>query len=266
MSTAIPRPAATIVLTQSGAPGEPDAVYLVKRHNKSGFMASMYVFPGGRVDDADAAIAAPHPAHAWPDLDAAAAHPFAIAAIRETLEEAGVLLARHADGRWADGFQAEAAFRAVHAGTPFSDVLSEAGLSPAVDALKPLAWWLTPTAEPRRYDTRFFTATVPPAQNATIDDHEVVHGQWLTAVEALSAYADGTVNLAPPTFVTLEDLAAARTTPLALLCPVIDADDTRTVFALPGDALHPEKARAFPHRTRVTLPKGGRLVSEEVPA
>src|SRR5262245_44611355 len=137
-SAAVPRPAATIVLCRPVVSGGAFQVLLVKRHDKSGFMAGAAVFPRGRVDAADAGTLSPVAAeHAARIVDAATpleAAGFVAAAIRETKEEAGI------------------------------DV--------GATALTPWAWWITPEFEPKRFDTRFFLAAVLPETQCVIDEHE----------------------------------------------------------------------------------------------
>ncbi len=235
-------------------------VFLVKRHGKSGFMAGAHVFPGGRVDDADT------------DFDA---DRFAVAAIRETFEETGVLLVRHESGLPMTSRSPKDAVEAkVEEGAGFSDAVKGAGLVPDVEALIPIAWWITPEAEPKRFDTRFFFAVVPPMQrhDAAPDGHEVTEGVWLTPKAALAAYAKGTIALAPPTLVTLEDLAPlglddvrSHKWPRRAIRPVLTEEDGAMVLALPGDPLHDVKDAAWPNRTRIVMRDGGRFESAKKP-
>jgi 8-oxo-dGTP pyrophosphatase MutT (NUDIX family) len=263
---AVAAPAATVVLARVVAATEREAcgggfeVYLVKRHGKSGFMAGAHVFPGGRVDDDD---------------DAFAASTFAVAAIRETWEECGVLLARHESGLpLTTQGPTDAVTARTAAGEPFAHALRAAGLVPDVDALVPLAWWITPVAEPKRFDTRFFFAVVPPLQRhtASVDGHEVTEGVWLSPRRALERYrapvGEPAITLAPPTLVTLEELARCATVddvtatrwPTAPVQPVLHHADG-LVLALPGDPLHDVATPVWPHRTRVVLGAHGRFES-----
>jgi 8-oxo-dGTP pyrophosphatase MutT (NUDIX family) len=252
-------PAATVVVARVVADEGQGGfqVYLVKRHGKSGFMAGAHVFPGGRVDDDDRIV----------DNDR-----FAVAAIRETWEECGVLLAKHESGlALSTRAPLDAVSARVAAGEPFSHALRAAGLVPDVEALLPLAWWITPEAEPRRFDTRFFFAVVPPLQrdDAGVDGHEVTEGVWLTPRAALAAYASGSVRVAPPTLVTLEELAVHATIdavknarwPLRAIRPIAGDEDGRLVLALPGDPLHEVDEPLWPRRTRVVLDDQGQFRS-----
>ena len=252
-------PAATVVVARV-MPKDAGAfeVFLVKRQPKSGFMAGAHVFPGGRVDDDDASF----------DSDR-----FACAAIRETFEETGVLFARHEAGlNMTARAPRDAVVSRVAAGEPFAHALKASGLVPDVESLIAIGWWITPELEPRRFDTRFFFALVPALQrhDAAPDLQEVTEGVWLTPRAAVEAYARGTIALAPPTMVTLEELAPlsladVRTHPWPkrAIRPVITHDATGgMVLALPGDPLHEVKDACWPHRTRIVARDGVRFVSE----
>ena len=257
-ATAPAVPAATVVVARV-LPRDEGAfeVFLVKRHGKSGFMAGAHVFPGGKVDDDDASF----------DADR-----FACAAIRETFEETGVLLARHESGlAMTARAPRDAVVARIAAGEPFAHALKATGLVPDVDALVGIGWWITPEAEPRRFDTRFFFALVPALQHhdAAPDLQEVTEGTWFSPQGALDAYAQGEIALAPPTLVTLEELAPLTTAgvrahawPRRAIRPLITHDaDGALVLALPGDSLHDVKDACWPHRTRVVAKDGGRFVS-----
>jgi len=260
MSTAPAHPAATVVVARV-VPKDEGAfeVFLVKRHGKSGFMAGAHVFPGGRVDDDDASF----------DADR-----FAVAAIRETFEETGILLARHESGLpMTTPSPKDAVTARVAEGDPFAHALKASGLLPDVEALVPIGWWITPEAEPKRFDTRFFFALCPSAQrhDAVADGSEVVEGVWLTPKAALEQYERGTLALAPPTLVTLEELAPlslaeVRTHrwPRRAIRPVVAEVDGAMVLALPGDPLHDlsdPKDACWPHRTRLLVLDGGKFRS-----
>ncbi|HUU33175.1 MAG TPA: hypothetical protein VMW48_03875 [Vicinamibacterales bacterium] len=161
------RPAATVVVLRP-APDAPFHVLLVRRSDQVAFMAGAYVFPGGRVDDTDT----PEPAGACDGLDTMgrfadltpldeARH--RVAAIRELLEEAGVLLARDAAGAMADAATAAAMRVALMPQVSLVQHLAAEGLRAALDAVQPFAHWVTPEIEMRRFDTRFLLARVPAA-------------------------------------------------------------------------------------------------------
>ncbi len=265
------RPASTVVLTRPSADGF--EVFMVKRHRKSAFMPSVHVFPGGRVEQGDRALgemispaskkrieAQSEEASKSVDVlgnDAA----FLVAAIRETAEECGVLLARYASGRSPQPETAEAVFEELRGGAAFGALLESYRLSPDVDALRPFGWWITPDFEPRRYDTRFFMAEAPGGHRATFDAIETTDGAWLSPKRALSLFSDHTIALAPPTMATLEILAAASDPASALasvprpIRPIrphlIRCEDGEKLLVLPGDELYPTgEVRALPVRTR----------------
>lgn len=254
---AVPLPAATVVVARA-CPDDTFEVFLVRRHGKSGFMAGAHVFPGGKIDEDDRRFG--------DEVD-----PFAIGAIRETFEETGVLLARPESGLpLSSTGPIEAVSARLTSGEPFSHALGRAGLLPDLAALIPIAWWITPAQEPRRFDTRFFFALVPAVQRhrAMADGVEVEDGVWLSPLAALERYRDGALRLAPPTLVTLEELAelplsrvARHPWPLAPVEPAITEVDGRLVLALPGDPLHPVKTPVWPHRTRIVTDDDGHFAS-----
>jgi 8-oxo-dGTP pyrophosphatase MutT (NUDIX family) len=276
MSAPEPRPASTVILCRPE--GGSLAIFMVKRHGRSGFMAGAHVFPGGRVDDAD---------HEYGVLDDMAADlvdgsedaiGFCVAAVRETLEECGVLLAVDELGARPNAAIAKTLFDAVHDDGPqregsgpreFHSELQALGLVPDISSLRPWSWWITPEAEPKRYDTRFFLAEAP-AHDARADLKETTEGDWFTPEAALAAYAAGEIFLAPPTLATLEDLrgfatvaeaAASVTRPLPPICPLISTGEDGMVLALPGDELHEVSERAMAARTRIVMNDEGRFES-----
>lgn len=203
-----PRPAATVVLLRQGPDG-PEAL-LLRRPATSGFVPGAYVFPGGRVDpeDADPALSA-----RAEGLDTLPSPEFWLAAAREAFEETGVLLARAgAGGDWlgdADTDPELARWR--------ERLLGEEGtlldLLRALDARLDLrrmvhcAHWITPLAEPRRYDTHFFVAELPAGRTAGFDAREMTDAQWLRPATALARFRAGELPMVFPTVRTLETLA-----------------------------------------------------------
>lgn len=149
-----PRRAATVLVLRRGPDGDIQ-VLLVRRSRTASFMANSYVFPGGRVDDAD-----------YAGGEALASR---CAAARELREEVGIELQRPED-------------------MPF------------------FSHWITPSAEPKRFDTDFFLAELPPGQEPRVDAQEVFDLLWLTPDEALARFAAGTLALPPPTMANLQDL------------------------------------------------------------
>lgn len=174
---------------------------MVRRGKRAAFMADAFVFPGGRVD---------------PDEPFRAAG----AAAREAFEEAAVLLAATPDGRviHTDGETwVSEARRALHSKTVrLGQVLAERGLRLAVDLMVPFARWVTPSSEPRRYDTWFFLAHMPEGQTVGHDDIEVSEHRWGTPAQLLEANQRGEIKLPPPTFWHLSDLQGLNTVDEAL--------------------------------------------------
>jgi len=266
MTATTPRPAATvIVLRDRTNPETADdyQIFMVKRHERSAFMAGAYVFPGGRVDESDRlpdwqtyCSGVEEASSHFPDLEAPASLRYHVAAIRELFEEAGVLLARDQAGHFISFEDPEVKTRfdgyrtVVHEGfVPLPMILKEEGLKLALDALRPYDHWITPEVERRRFDTRFFAARIPPGQQPLHDQEETVQSEWLSPDEALARYGRHEISLAPPTLRTLEDLRA-----FASVDAILKATETRSVIPkqpwllktaetltllLPGDSQYP---------------------------
>jgi 8-oxo-dGTP pyrophosphatase MutT (NUDIX family) len=214
-----PRPAATVVVLRDGAAG-PEA-FMVRRHAGTAFRGA-HVFPGGRVDAADSGMATDewcdglaHADRQLVDLPASEARAFHIAAARELFEEAGVLLARAAPGRFisladGDAHRRFMQYRSdVHAGTRGLRAIADAeSLRLALDSLVLFSHWVTPPSpiEGRRFDTRFFMTRVPAGQVPAHDDRETTEGVWLTPRDAIRRAAAREIVLPPPTWVTLREL------------------------------------------------------------
>jgi 8-oxo-dGTP pyrophosphatase MutT (NUDIX family) len=242
--TGAPTPSATVLLVRDGDPADGLEVLLLERVLRSDFAGGALVFPGGKVDAADADL----PADRWrgpdPALDAeelgfddpATALATRSAAVRETFEEAGVLLATRADGtplRAADlrspSFVAareqlndHGPVEAFHAWLDDEDLVLDLG------ALGFWSWWVTPEGQHRRYDTRFFVAEVPAAQRelAAHDTVETTSARWLTPDAALTAAAAGEATIIFPTRWNLRDLAAFPTAAAAVDAALAGATDT----------------------------------------
>jgi 8-oxo-dGTP pyrophosphatase MutT (NUDIX family) len=261
-SDAVAFPAATVVLLRDGASNaQALEVFLVERPATAAFMARAHVFPGGRVDPGDrderllavadgVASLAPGPAGDDPGVLA----PHGIAAVRELFEEAGVLLAR-CRGTPGGGSPAPAELASARAAlrsgaSDFATLCLERGWRPALDRLAPLAHWVTPVPERRRFDTRFFVAALPSGQEAAADGVEAVSGRWVTPHLACAHYDAGVLSLAPPTVRTLDDLSArssvadaiawARARPHVRVMPHPVHRDGRLWLVLPGDPLYPD--------------------------
>jgi 8-oxo-dGTP pyrophosphatase MutT (NUDIX family) len=212
------RDAATIVLLRDGAGGL--EAYLLRRVGSMAFAAGMHVFPGGRVDPADTTAHTewhgPRPQD-WTGVlraDPALAHGLVCAAVRETFEESGVLLAGAGPDEVVDvsGPEWEAERLAlIDRRESLSGLLRRRGLGLRADLLRPWAHWITPELEPRRYDTRFFVAALPPGQYTRHVGGEADATMWLTPRAALDRHARQELAMLPPTVVTLAELAEYAT-------------------------------------------------------
>jgi 8-oxo-dGTP pyrophosphatase MutT (NUDIX family) len=264
-----PAPSATVVLLRDGA--DDLEVFLQRRHSQSFVLGGAYVFPGGKVDAADARWAdrldrTPAELHALlgePELTPHEAAGMFVAAVRELFEEAGLLLAD------ASPEQAGEAWAALRAGQRFDELLAPSGLRLAASALQPWSRWITPTLSSvgrKRFDTRFFLATVPRGQQARHDEHEATESLWIAPRAALRAYWDGRIDLAPPQIMSLthlarhRDLASAFAAARARKPPCIrpepyDVEGTR-ILCYPGDAEHPEREQFLPGPTRLCWRNG----------
>lgn len=201
------RPAATVVLVRDGERG--NEVLLLRRHRASGFVPGAWVFPGGRVDAGD-----DDPSLHARVLGLPAAEPafgYWMAAVREVFEETGVLLARTTEGAGPPDAHTDAALRDYREAllddrATLLDVLEGADLRVDLTGVVYLAHWVTPVVEPRRFDTRFFLAALPPGQRAAADPREMSDAAWLTPEAALERFREGTLPMVFPTVRTLESL------------------------------------------------------------
>jgi 8-oxo-dGTP pyrophosphatase MutT (NUDIX family) len=261
------RAAATVVMLRDGAQGL--EVFLIKRHGLSDVLGGAYVFPGGKVDALDAQLdmhahvdVPPETLHAAlgePQLDELAAAALHVAALREAFEETRVLYAQDADAA-----RAAMAWDLLREGRAFDEVLALMSLRLQASHLQPWSRWVTPAVGGvvrKRFDTRFFLATVPQGQVPRHDDHEATESAWLAPREALQMYWDRAIELAPPQIMSLAHLARhdcvadalaqarGRTPPLIEPEP-FDEDGVR-VLCYPGDERHPVRERALPGPTRL---------------
>jgi 8-oxo-dGTP pyrophosphatase MutT (NUDIX family) len=198
------RDAATVIVGRDTSEGL--EVFMVRRHSGAAFLPDRYVFPGGRVDDADRDEAQRRLRGSAGDVDPA----YAMTAARETFEEVGLLFA----GSPVDLDALAGLRREMNAGAlTFGDVLER--LDTVVDAsqLRYFSRWVTPKSEhaTRRFDARFFVARAPEDQVAEADAGEVSDGRWFAPGEALAAHARGEINLIFPTIKHLERIAPYRT-------------------------------------------------------
>lgn len=254
-STPPVQPAATVIVLRPGTP-DPAAleVLMVRRNRTAAFMGGACVFPGGRVEAADAVDEATTDVDGLETVTRCADLPrdveaaFRVAAIRELLEEAGLLLAR-LDGRIADADAAARLRRSPPKGASFVAHARAHGLRLALDAVMPFAHWVTPPFETRRYDTRFLLARAPAGQEASHDESETTALEWLRPADAVARSARGEILLPPPTWTTLKRLARftsvddawawARQTPIVRVEPGVSRRGEVTTIVLPGDPAYP---------------------------
>ena len=241
---AVTRDAASVILLRDGSSRGSIEILMVRRHARSDFAGDMHVFPGGGVEESDceedmaglcAGIGpegamsiigdAPSPARALG---------FFVAGIRETFEEAGILLAREASGELVSckGKRAArfATFRAAikDEQLSFEEMIAREGLKLAVDRLVYFAHWITPELFPIRFDTRFFLAPAPPHQNALHDNVETTDHLWITPQEALKRNERGSFSMLPPTMINLGALAPFSTVEDALTSA--EGEDVPVIF------------------------------------
>lgn len=216
LDPAPPHDAATVVILRERDSSSAPEVLMLQRPGSMKFAAGAYVFPGGRVDEADSDPGigwyGPSPAEfgaklgAPPDL----ARALVVAAVRETYEEAGVLLAGTPDGAVAEpsGESWDADRVALNAGgLSFPDLLAKRGLVVLADRLAAWDRWITPEAEPRRFDARFFAAVVPPGQSARGHLAEAEDLAWVDPAAGLDRARAGEIMLLPPTATILGEIA-----------------------------------------------------------
>jgi 8-oxo-dGTP pyrophosphatase MutT (NUDIX family) len=215
------RHAATVMLVRAGAsPSAAVEVFTIARPPTMVFAAGMVVFPGGGVDPRDGDPGMPWAGPPPSRVAAAMSAPLELgravlaAAVRETFEECGVLLAGVPHGPVVTGPLDDATWDArrqqLIAGTiGLADLLRDAGLELRADLLRPWAHWVTPPGEVRRFDTRFFVALLPDGQQARHLAGEAETASWVAPRRLLEDWSAGRVPMLPPTVVAMEELAAA---------------------------------------------------------
>ena len=233
MSTVPIRPAATVVVLREPADArDPFDILMVRRSDHVAFMAGSYVFPGGRVDEGD--YPAPHAelrAPIFSDLSARDEIAFRTAAVRELAEEASVVITE--------------------------------------DDLHPLAHWVTPDIEIRRYDTRFFLARMPAGQHPRHDASETSALEWLSPREAIARFERRALLLPPPTWTTIRQLqkrssiedalAWAASRQIVRVMPGFFKEGDHMTLTLPGDPTYPAMPGwDVPEETRFILEDGAR--------
>lgn len=261
-----PRDSASIVLLRDCASGL--QVLLMQRSKRSAVLGGAYVFPGGKLEHGDSAPAtlarldcapgALQQALGEPQLDEPKAAGLFVAAIRETAEEVGVFLCQPNSAPPA-------------AAEPFAALVQQPGTVLSATALAPWSRWITPPHQKmieRRFDTRFFLATLPAHQAVRQDDFEATALRWMTPRQALRAYYQREIDLIPPQIISLmhltlygdagQALQQARRQPPPRIQPHIIQDAGQLTMCYPGDPMHPLHARAFPAEvpTRLLLRNG----------
>jgi 8-oxo-dGTP pyrophosphatase MutT (NUDIX family) len=246
-----PRDAATVVLTRAGDQGP--EVYLLRRQTSMAFAGGMCVFPGGGVDprdfDASVAWAGPDPS-TWAAQLATSeemARALVCAAVRETFEESGVLLAGTSAGdvvadTTGDDWEAD---RLALEGKElsFTAFLDRRGLVLRTDLLGVWDAWCTPEFEPRRFRTWFFVAALPPGQRTRDVSSESSSVTWLSAAGACDAVDAGELGMMPPTYLTCLDvaqhqtpddlLAAAAGRVVSMFTPAVEGDGEAATMSMP---------------------------------
>jgi 8-oxo-dGTP pyrophosphatase MutT (NUDIX family) len=241
------KPSATILLVRDGACGL--EVFMVQRHHQIDFATGAMVFPGGKVDEADAdpALAA--------RCDGAvsdALRPIHVAAIRETFEECGVLLARPAGSRGlvsgAQLAEIEKRHRAeLNAGArTLREIVEREDLRLANDLLVHFAHWVTPVFMPKRFDTHFYLVAAPPDQLAIHDGGESVDSVWTRPADAEAERAAGRRTIIFPTLMQVrklgrsgsvaEAIAAANAAPVVRVLPQVEERGGEKLLVIPAEA------------------------------
>src|SRR5262244_393816 len=200
-----PRPASTILLLRDSAARGEIEVFMMVRHYEIDFNSGALVFPGGSVDKGDNDIIADPSLYSGGEGMAAGELSFRIAAIRETFEESGILLARPkgskalVDAKRASEIEVAHRAELCEGKVSFLKVLTDNGIVLALDELVPYAHWVTPEGMPKRFDTWFFLAAAPPDQLGAHDGKESTDSIWVSPREALQGGETGRFKLPFPT-------------------------------------------------------------------
>ncbi len=280
------RDAATLFVVRDAAGGGVE-VFCVERQ-RAGFLGGAVVFPGGKLDAADLhpgwidASTPPRPTATPIAADAAALRGLAVAACREALEEAAILPVVGATPaheellRWRG--QLGAATKGAES-TALRELLGARGMRLDLGALYAFARWITPVAESRRFDTRFFLYASDDALTGVHDDRETTASFWARPSDVLRRHAEGALTLAPPTHRTLQvfaeapsatgAIAIAEASRLEPICPRVvphrDARGETIAVVLPGDPEHDVREARVPGPSRYVM-RDGRFLPEDAPA
>ena len=261
--TTVPvKPAATVLLVRDADAGGVE-VFMLRRTFNAAFASGMFVFPGGKVDDVDGVDEIAELCDGLTDSHASALLGIAsgglaywVACIRECFEEAGVVLARHEstgdvvrfdDDATAKRFEEER--ENIHDGSvALLDLCKREGLRLTTDDIHYVSHWITPMGEKRRFDTRFFIARAPQAQEPLHDDGETIESFWISPQEAIERAHEKDLMLMPPTKANIEFLLPYKTAdevleaaaqvgmPQTILPKLkIDSDGRVVGIAMPGD-------------------------------
>ncbi len=259
---ATPNDAATVIITRDSNKGQYQ-VYMMRRHKKQAFMGGAFVFPGGRLDRADcdpdlaAFVRGPSASEAKQLLQAAEipedkALGLYFAAIRETFEEAGILLAYTPSGQTIDFHDGETASRfatyrlKLHSREiSLKEMAEKENILYALDLLTPYSHWITPEVEAKRFSARFFLARFPKRQLPFHDTMEMTESLWLSPGDALERHRAEKLLLMPPTLKTVVDLnefastddlfSATATRHITPMLPQLFGDSVSMGIKLPHD-------------------------------
>jgi 8-oxo-dGTP pyrophosphatase MutT (NUDIX family) len=250
-----PKDAATVMLLRQSSAGL--VVYMLRRKSSMAFAPGAYVFPGGSVDSRDAdeqvAWAGPDAAEWGKVFDAppALARALVCAAVRETFEESGVMLAGESASSvvadtTSDEWEADR-HALLDRSISLAELLGRRRLVLRADLLRPWSRWITPVVEPRRFDTRFFAAALPAGQRTRDVGGEAAEVAWVAPADALAAGNRREILLFPPTAVTLSELAACGNLDAALagprqvapIIPEIQLREGAVWLTVPGLAEYP---------------------------
>lgn len=239
---------ATILLLRDGK-GDLE-VFMVQRHHQVDFAMGALVFPGGKVDPSDREPTLRENCDGAPDSDDELA--ILVAAIRETFEESGILLARLGSSgdlvtgerlREIEGRHRDTLNRGQ---TTLREIIDAEDLRLACDLLVRFAHWITPELAPKRFDTHFYLVAAPPDQAALHDGGESVDSTWTTPSAALSDADAGRCTIVFPTRLNLmklgrshgveEALATAKAAPIVTVMPRIEQTDAGAMLRIPAEA------------------------------
>ncbi|MGE0387021.1 MAG: NUDIX hydrolase [Gammaproteobacteria bacterium] len=211
------RLAGTLLAVRDGSAGI--EVFMVRRAREIDFIAGALVFPGGKVDAADAAIVERGLGTGLAGLDDDDARA-RVAALREAYEEAGILVARDGGGSIVDAAHVDAAeadrARVAAGELDLAGFLEARGWRLATGEMAPFSRWITPRSAPKRFDTMFYLVQAPPGQDGSHDGTESIESRWIDAAEAVKAAEQGTLPIVFPTRMNLMRLAAFPTVAAAL--------------------------------------------------